>query len=494
MIPLYKNIAKDKMNEIRKMVFDDIIRPLHNPKLLKELLINLDLVSSGLKDFAVEDFEEKIVEHLDEKSLPAVSLELINHISTLRKALDTHQEVEIIVAMKSAKRLTRKVFNKLISLDSLDEELFTKAAREGIITVDDIPVGIRNKVMKNLSLNRFLKSPSSFYKELNSIVDEQEIRNKLQLLAEFLPALYSLGMYKEILEIAMLYEGKGIRLEMGNNNELLGAISQAVAEKAESANKEEQIKLFNVLPAMDSLGDYLLVDLLDNRNRSVRRMVIEMLPNRGPAIIPFVLSALKRKGGWHFLRNAIIILSKTGAGNPEVLEMIRQSLTHTEPNLRKEAAAAISALMMARGESLLVQMLGDKDTDVRKKILISLSSFKSVHPEFIRFISDTLKSRGDEVDPFHEPVLNVIPDISVPAEKKQEIEDSLITILKESSGFSTFIRRAQPSTQVKAGVIKSLGSLGTSKSLKILQKQASDRNPAISRAVSEAIQKIQLRK
>jgi hypothetical protein len=66
----------------------------------------------------------------------------------------------------------------------------------------------------------------------------------------------------------------------------------------------------------------------------------------------------------------------------------------------------------------------------------------------------------------------------------------LITILKESSGFSTFIRRAQPGIQVKLGAIKALGRVGTSKSVRALQKQTSDKNQMISRAAVEAVRNI----
>jgi HEAT repeat protein len=490
MIPLYNNIPEEKMNEIRKMIFEDIIRPLRNPTLIKELLINLDLVSNELQGIEADEFERKIIEQLNEKTLPSVVTELIAHILELKKAFESQQEVDILVTMDYQKKLIRKVLQRLSALDHPDDGLLSEAIEAGIISIEDLPSAARDRILKKLSLSRFLESPGLFYQEINNSVSPEEIKDKLQSLAEFLPVLFSLGRYKEILEIAMFYEGKSVTFEIDDNRDLLEAIAQEVAAKAAGANKEEQTKLLSVMSSIDRLGDYLLADLLDCPSRSVRRMVLKLLSDRGPVIVPFVLSALKKKEGWHYLRNALTALSNAGVGNPEVVEVIRQNLGHPEPNVRKEAVLGTVALMREKGEGLLVPMLVDKDIDVRKRVLSALASMSSIHPAFIDFMSNTLKNRVEDEAPLLEQVLNIIPDIALPPEKREAFEDSLITILKESSGFSTFIRRAQPGVQVKSGVIKALGSVGTSKSLRILQKHTSDKNQTISRAAIEAVQNI----
>jgi HEAT repeat protein len=88
-------------------------------------------------------------------------------------------------------------------------------------------------------------------------------------------------------------------------------------------------------------------------------------------------------------------------------------------------------------------------------------------------------------------VLNALAETSIPRGREDQLEDSLIGMLKDSSVLGFMKRKSGQDLKVKQGAIKALGALGTSKSLKTLKKCASDRDAAISKAAAEALKRIE---
>ncbi len=493
LIPLYKNISEEKINEIRKMVFEDIIKPLNHPKLIGEMLVNLDLISGDLEGFDSEDFETKIIEHLDKKLLPEVSRELIESISNIRKAFDKLQEVELLVRQGYLKGIARKVIVRLIDYNIVEEDLFKNFVKNKVITTDEVPENIRNKILKHKSLESFLESPDSFFEEINKGIDYKEIKNKLLLLFEFLPSLFEMGRYKEILKIFAVSRKKGIDYEITHEQDFIESISKKVNKRAENANKDEQMELLYVLESLDKTGAFILVDMLDNGSRFIRRSVIELLRKKGPEIIPFVLARFEKKEGWYYLRNALLLLSNFDAVGPEIEDIFKRNLHHPEPNVRKEAVQGIANILGEESQGLLIPLLKDEDADVRKRVISSLGTTRCTSTEFLSFFVDVLKNKTGEDDTTVEQVINTIANIDIPPNKEPSLEDALIDMLKESSILKMVRKKSQISLQLKVGLIGALATLGTAKSLKILNKYTSDKNSRISKAASEAIEKIEKR-
>lgn len=492
MIPLYKNISKEKKNELRRLVFEDIVRPLNSPKLIKEMLANLDLINIDLVDFDPKEFETKIIEHLNEKLLPDVSRELLDHLSDLGKAFYTVQEAELQVRREDIKEITKKICKRLIELGIFDEGLFYKFIKSNILAVDEIPDNVRNRVLKHLSLDSFLESPEKFYAEVEETLSAKELRNKLLLLFEFLPVLFSIGRYKEILEIFKISKEKDIDFEITENIGLLESISEEIYKKAERADKEEQLELLNVLSSIGKPGTYLLVNLLDNGNRFVRRFVLDVLPNKGPEVIPFVIERFNKKEGWYYIKNALVVLSKVGVGDPEVEEIFKRYLYHSEPSVRTVAIQGITNILGEKGEGLILPLLKDENADVRKRAAFSLGSMRSTNPGLLSFFVEVLTDKTED-DTMLEQVINTIVDINISPGKEPKLEDALINMLKEPSILGFITRRTQPGLQLRSGAIKALGILGTSRSLKVLEKYISDENTILSKAASEAVEKIKRR-
>ena len=118
---------------------------------------------------------------------------------------------------------------------------------------------------------------------------------------------------------------------------------------------------------------------------------------------------------------------------------------------------------------------------------------RSTNPELLRFFEGALAGRIEEDDAMLEQVINTIVEINIPPGKEPGLEDVLINMLKDPSIFGFIKRRTRLGLQLKSGAIKALSILGTSRSLKVLEKYISDENTILSKAASEAVEKIKKR-
>jgi HEAT repeat protein len=491
LIPLYKTVSEDRKNNIRKMVFEDIIKPLKSPKLIKELLTNLDLISSDLVGMDTDVFEAKIVENLDAKQLSPVSREILGDISGLETTYDKLKEPKLLVRLEYLKRIVKRIGQKLIDLGTVDEELFSDFVKYGVLTMDEIHGGLRSAVAGRLSLHNFLVSPEKFFAEIGAGLSPEDLKAKLDLLLAFLPALFAQGRYKEIRKIHMIFREREIPLEARDQADLVERISREANARSERAGKEDTAELLNVLSLIGEPGTLALVQMLDNGNRFARRSAIDVLKQKGPEIIPLVMSTLHKKQGWYFLRNALTLLSAKGGGDPEIEELFKRNLRHSEANVRKEAARGIAAVMGKKAEDLLVPLLKDENGDVRKRVISSLAAIGCAHPETVSFFVNVLTNKTGEDDAVLDLVLNALVEASIPRGKEPLLEDALIDLLKDSPVLGFLKRGSDRDIRIAEGGIKALGTLGTARSVKTLKKYAAQKNAVLGKAASEALKKIE---
>lgn len=490
LIPLFKEISKEKANEIRRLIFEDIIRPLTVPGLLADILMNLDLIHDDISGYDAGAFEDRIIEYLNLKILPEAARQLVEEFAKLKKASGTIQSAELTEKVNFLKGISKKVCLKLFELESADEKLLSRFVQCEILRDDEIPQAISKRVLKYVAFDRFLQSPENFFLRIKEAGDPAEIEDKLLLSFEFLPALFAMGRFADILEIIRLSTVKKVPFDMVKNAALMANISNEVRNKIPQVSKEEQVEFLSALAGLGVMGDWLAVDLLDNDSRFIRRQTLKLLENKGPGIAGFLLDGVRQKKGWFFLRNALIVLSKIGVRNPEVEDLFTRSLRHPEANVRKEAIQGIPLVLKKDAERLLLPILNDADVEMRKRAATALTKLGCEDPALCNFVIGLLneKSDGDA-----EQVVEMVTGLKVPQHASSRLEDVLIDLLKGPSLLARIKNESQPGVPLKKAAISLLGEIGSQRSLKVLKGYSPEREPALGKAAVEAAHKIQRR-
>jgi HEAT repeat protein len=491
MIPLFKDIPKDKADEIRRLVFEDIIRPLTTPQLVTDILLNLDLISSDITGFNADQFEDNTINFISQKLIPGVAKQIADRISALKKAYEKVEIVEVKEALDHSMVIARKICKKLFELEGPDEEIVSVFVKYGVIGEEEIPASTRMRVFRILALDRFLQAPNDFLKLVENSADQAAIEEKVLLCFEFLPVLFSMGKYSEILEIMRISVVKKVPFDL-KNPELPEKIAQELQSRLRGASKEEQLDVLNILTGLGRLGDFLCVDFMETHSRFIRRNVLERLGNKGPEIVPLILEKAKRKKGWYFLRNALMVLAKVGIRDPEVEALFRNSLRHQEPNIRKEAIQGVPLFLKKDGEQLLVPLLSDPDGEVRKRAAIALGALGSVNTNLVDYLLGLLTSKDEQKEMTPEQVLDHMMGLDLQEDARARVEDALIEILKAPSLLAR-ITKENPGVVLKRSAVKLLGNSGSAKSTKVLKGYISGKDAVLSVAALDAIEKIKKR-
>ncbi len=493
MIPLFRNISKEKMKEVRKAVFEDILRPLREPSLIREILLNLDLISSDLVGFEPPEFERMTIEHLDRKALNVVSRDILGNISSLKKAVEKVHDAGMLERIEYLRNMTRKVVNKLVEYKMCDEDLFLDLVRNKVFSPEEIPPDIYKKIVVHLSFDRFMESPEQFFREIKEMRGEAELREKIGLLFEFLPALFTARRYADVQRVFALAKEKGIAFDMAERSILVEKLRDTTYKAASKGTKEDQLKLLDVLSALDTPGTCLLTNLLDNESRFVRRHVLEMLPKRGAETGTLIFELFGKKSGWYYERNALSMLSALGIAGPDAERVFTSGLKSPEPAVRKEAVVGMPAVFGEKGAQLLVPLLKDADADVRKRAVSSLAAIRYVDSGLLKSFADILRDEKTEDDAMKKEVMKYLANVAVPAGQVAELEEALQAILKVSQIFGIVRKETEETLSLKAGALAALGAIGTPKSLKILEKYSSNKDRVLSGAASAALEKVKAR-
>jgi HEAT repeat protein len=491
MIPLFRDISPEQAEEIRRQIFEEIIRPLTTPQLLADILLNLDLISGVVAGFDAEEFEEITINYINPNLIPDIARQIGDRIVALKQAYEKAEIVEVQEALDHSIGIARKICKKLFELENPDEELVSVFVKYGVIDEEDIPGGIRIRIFRILALDRFLQAPEDFLKLVENSADQAEIEEKVLLSFEFLPFLFSTGRYLEILEIMRISALKKVPFDLTNPG-LREKVAQELQNKMNGAPKEEQLEALNIMPGLGRLGDFLCVDLLDANSRFIRRHVLERLCQKGPEIIPFVMRTLKSKKGWYFLRNALIVLAKVGVHTPEVEALFRHALNHPELNVRKEAFLGVPLFLKEDGEKLLVPLLADPDGEVRKRAATGLAASGCKNRLLLNYFLPLLTGKNEHKEMEPEQVLELMMGLDLQGDARGRVEDILHDILKAPSILERITRESQSGDALKNSAIRLLGNMGGEKSIKVLKRYASSNN-TLSRAASEAMDKISKR-
>jgi hypothetical protein len=185
-----------------------------------------------------------------------------------------------------------------------------------------------------------------------------------------------------------------------------------------------------------------------------------------------VLSRMLNEPDWRLARNAIHLLSETGAD--DIVPQLTVALGHSDGRVRKEALQSLARLGGEEAAILAVAQLEDQEPQVRAQAVRTVGV---LHAE--RGLRPLLSLLDNEGEP--EVVLEVIralgqlgdPSAVIPLEKRAV------------SGF--FSRRPQ---ELRVAAYRALGAIGTPHAMQLIEKAREDRDPEV-RRTAEAVLKTQ---
>jgi HEAT repeat protein len=235
---------------------------------------------------------------------------------------------------------------------------------------------------------------------------------------------------------------------------------------------QDEVERAPIIEAYTRLGGPIaesIADALTNtEDRTARKTYVAALGAFGSAGAQAVEKMLK-DSRWFVVRNGVAVLGVAGAES--AIEHLTGSLANEHAGVRRETVRSLAKIGGENAGLLASSMLGDSDPEVRAEAARAVSVLKAErgYKQLIEIVQ-----KGDEEEVL-EQVLRALGGLgdasAVPAIEKR-LKGSL---------FST------PPTGVRIAALSALASIGTPHAVSLVEKAKSDKDPEVSSAAGQLL-------
>ncbi len=491
-IPLYKNLRPEKLAEIKAMVFDDIIRPVRTPELIKDILCNLDLVLYNTMGISKDELEDEVTAYFNKDCLLQAAPELLKEYLKVRTAHEQFPDDEAISKhLEPLGEITRKVALIAASYEKTEDAVLLESIKCGLLRADELPDRIRKKFRRIEAVDSFLRNPQEYYNAINK-AREDEFEYRCSMFVDMIPELLSRSCYREVDEIISFVKKSGFEFsKMGKA--FFDVISGDIDSIVMNSPKESQMRVMEMLGVLGKNSIPILSNLLVVGSRLVRKISCEMLIANGKDTVPHLISIVYTRNDWFFIRNVLMILAEIGQGGEAIENIFRKFINHGEQRVREEVAKGITNIMGAKGERYLLDYLKDPSISVRRKAVWGLGIIKSTSPKLLSYIYNVLQGKTGEDETMIEQALFALSLIGEDINESEDFEKSIIKMLKGKGVIRILTSKAAFSDKVKIRACEALGTFGTKKSISVLKMFKNDKNKNLREAVERSIEQISSR-
>jgi hypothetical protein len=501
MIPYFQKMSGQELQEIRKRLIQDGLRPIRQSDLLCAVLRNSDLAATV--EHPEEIIEAEIIFSIRKQSLVSTSKIFLREHLTL-KQLQKGDAFE-----RKSDRLLRKISDRLGEVGTKEaEDLLEEFFRHGLITLDDLTPGLKEKILLERLTDKFLNYTDQFFQKLNQAKDKETFHTVAHSFVKMIPELIKRDRYQEILRIIETLEhhfkqkmmwallAGQVLEEIGH-----GEIPHLLEEKFLTAKKEIRTAIIPIFTSLEIGSVTPLLNILKkSEDQWVRKNACEALIQIGPIAAAHLLKELEAE---HIsIETTCDILRvigeiKSPQWNAPFTKVLSRFISHEHPKLREQAIHTLYQIGGPEGEGIFLSNLDDPDLDVRKRTIWCLGMVKSVKGiekmmGILRQISDTPSPKMDQLETQIYHAFGTSGNLTI---EGKTLEEFLLNVVEQRGirrWFGLFEKHALTDAALGA-ICDALGKIGTKESIKTLTHLEKSREGPWIPKVKEALKKIEER-
>jgi hypothetical protein len=498
---------------MKSQIIEDIIRPLHNADLLRDLIVNCDVIVSYLgQSLEYNELEQMIINALPAYIVVPVSQAVFEAYKEIKDEFrqdqndsTSQQRCKYLGAMldMAARRI---VAEKLPNA----ADLFKQLHEHEIIPFDMLPEGIQYNI-KTKELATYIISQIDTYidKALNASSIE-EMEDIVKIFHRVISGIIRLKEWPVINQIVQAVCDFSSRKDVSlNTSELLLNLPDSIFEGSDEIFAEEYIH------AEKDVRDQMDEILMKMTTMCIKVFSAVFAKGKDPNVLKNAIDLVSKKGDlarqWSIkilddqsqplpmLNIALLVIVNVGHSND--ISVIKKYIEHQSPNIRIRALDTMVKLNKNDAENLVIQALNDEDEKVRGRAVTLIEREISLSEESVNklclYIKTKLLEKKDIT--IHEAkrlagLLRAMGKVTN-CVHKEPLEDEILGIvsdlLKGRTGLLKFIKADINEEQLEiiyAG-ITTLGKIGGSKSRAFLNT-ISRRNTMLSTVAHEAIEEL----
>jgi hypothetical protein len=512
-IPMFRSASVDKIKEIKSQIIEDIIRPLNNPDLLRDLIVNGDVIVSHL----AQSLETNELEQMFINSLPAYTVVPVSQavFDVYKESKDELQLDQNDSTVQQRCKYLETVINmaaRRIDAEQLPDaaDLFKRLYEYEIIPFEMLSEEIQFNI-KTKELAGYIISEIDMYIDkalkASSIEDMEAIVITFHRVISALIRLREWPVINQIVQAVCDFSSrKDVPL---NTSELLLNLPDSIFEGSDEIFAEEYIH------AEKDVRDQMDEILMKMTSMCIKIFSAVFAKGRDPNILKNAIDLVSKKGDlarqWSIqrlddlnqslpvLNIALLVIMNVGHSND--ISVVKKYTKHSNSSIRIRALDATVKLNKKDAEILVIEALNDEDEKVRDRAATLIERESSLSEESANkiclFIKTKLLQKKDIT--IHEAkrlagLLRAIGKLT-DCVHREHLEDEILGIvsdlLKGRIGLLKFIKADLNEEQLEIiyACVSTLGKIGGMKS-RVFLNTISKGNTTLSKVAYEAIEKL----
>lgn len=509
MLPLYTHATPEEIQRIKLQIIDDVIRPVRTAGLLKEFLINCDLVAADMAELDEAQIRRGILRSLSEEMLVATAEELVKDLERQGSIQGTRLTECTSEEMARRLNLLREVAALLCTMGgTLGHDLLESLLKHQVLSLEEMPPDIQYAVETRRLAESFMGRVDEHMGHLCRIEPGEAGRELVALVHRIVPELLRRREYQTVGKILQtVNEGRQVPTTSPVLEELAEQLSQAIAAEGtigqllkdlHCQDKDRRTHLVEILAFIgDQAGPGLLEAYATSESKSVRLSAFEALRRIGTSVLePFLarLWGLEREGP--VICHILAVLAEQG--DAALAQPICRFLHHANVHVREAALRALAKLQGPGAEGHFLHALRDREGALRQTAVAYLAHIKSRHPQALEAYASALQRDDPSAPPENDATLiHVCQALASFARLSVDHIGKAETILlaglrpvKQKRLLSWFKKPSyRHSERVRAAICDALADIGTCAAVDALRQVAEiDSAPVAEKAAAAAAQ------
>lgn len=511
-IPLFRSASLEKMKEIKRQIVEDIIRPLNNTDLLKDLIINCDVIVSHLTELMeVDELENLIISSLPDDAVVSVSEVVLQVYKGYREENPSDEDAQ---AAKDREDYLAKILNiaaqRIVSENLSDaENLFEQLFEYKIIDFQMLPENLRMTIQNRILATDIVSKIDAYIEKIATVSSPKEME---ALVVTFKRAMPEFVKRKEWDLVKRIVDGL-CDLYARTASDLSTPVSvlklpDSVFEGTEDMMADEYVR------SDPEIRKDMNAILLLMKSRCIAIAGLIFAKSKEPDVIKSAVDFLCQKGEparqWSLeimddpnqplslLNIALLVLADVGVDSD--VKTMAKYVRHPNASIRSKALSVASKLSKKDAEDLMLNALKDQDEKVRTMALNLMEKELALSPEsvdkIVLFVKEKVQKKNmtSSEAGFVSGLIKMLVKARG-AEKNEKMENEVIgvasDIIKEKTGFLKFLKSDLDREQMEivSACLMVLGKKGGAKSREFL-KSLSRGSSEISKAADEAMNEL----
>ena len=414
-LPLYKRASPEQIRRIKLQIIDDVIRPIRTPTLLRDFLINYDLIAADIAVLDETVIEREIVANLSEDMLVTTAQQIMNDL----KQQDGKEGSPVDDSFDKVGRcvsVLRDIADQLCAIGSvLDHDFLEALVAQRVLPLEKLPPEVRRALETRRLAESFVARKPEYLDALRRVSNAETAKKLAALVYRITPDLLRRSEYETVCDILhIVTERRQERRTAGFFQQLAGILRKEIAHPAtlgyllgdmRRQTKQQRDRLVEILAFIGKpVAEGLLTVYAESNDSAVQASAFEAMLRIGKvALQPFLTKLPHIETEWPVLRH---ILNEVGElGDTDLAQPLTGFLYHTNAHVRQTALTALLKLQGAKAEEHFLRALQDPEPEVRQAAVSCLAQIDSRDRHALLFYGNALSPPDRSGRPERDAVL-----------------------------------------------------------------------------------------